>query len=793
MISVINKFIIALIFLFFIVQTANSKQELKGYNQIIDLMKSGQLSEAEEKLQIKLNEKGQSLKDRYNCQLLLNKIYLNKQEIGLYGNGIKKLRKAAKYLPSIYQAESFAHQAYYWHYYMWQDSALFYADKSMKIYQQNREKRYCIETAFVYEVYAITYLYRKGNACINAYNDLNLTIEKKLQFQYFDSAIHFMRMEPFTFQFDESMLYRSYANRWLDVVSWSHKDAEYNQNADRHLMWVSFSNANNLYDKALGCLEHWNYNDMLLVSALKGCIHTYAGRYVEARFFFRSQLKKIPKDFLYHRSKISYNPLITFLTFKVRNDIKLPFSESDFQKNVSIIKNLRTDFWNSFKNSDLPYDSYRTSPYINLFNLYTHASDFGKKDPILFKKGISYLLTVKSYYNFLNPTVTYNSNNLPFIDVSSIQRKLKVNECYLFLYDTNDLMEERKIMVTNKNVKIIKSSNKSFLDYKDLHSLKFKEFIYEAHNAYQAVFSSVMNVLPKVKKVYIEYDDHTHYDLFVKDTVCNDFSNTQFLGQQINFVKIYNPAIYFSGDSEVKNFKLDARMLRQNDQVNNELFFMPEFFRKFPLSKNVTNSFLNGHFTDELGKDGILHLYGHGELATNNEAYTRFFQITYNTKNSKIVLNKLNSRKKINRDLVVLNNCFSGYPFFNKNEFNKTIPLRLLSNGCNAVINSPGKVDDFYSAQFFKIFYSEIQKGIIFEDAFFNAKRIFFEEYPEHRHPDIWNALQLIQSKKMKIVKERDLSFYFLAGYLCLIIFDFLQSLLNAFWPRKRKVLDQIK
>ena len=789
--TIFNRLFFAVILLFLSIQLVHSKQFFKGYEDIVGLMKSGQFFQAEKKLNLNLSKKGITNQEKYTSQLLLNKIYLNKQDFGMYGAGVKRLLKTAKSLPQIYQAEAYAHQSYYWHYYMWQDSALIYANKSMKFFQKNRSKRNSIETAFVYEVYAITFLYRKSEHPIDFYRDIGISDQKRWQFLYFDSALYYMKGDAFTFDFDESMLYRSYANRWLDLVLSSHKNGLDRNPQDKHLMTVSFSRANNLYDKALSCLKPWNYNDFLLVSALKGCIHTYSGKLSEARSFFKSQLKKIPSNLIYNREKIAYNPLVTFLTFKVRNDIKLPFSQPDFEQNTSIIHNLKADFWNSFRNSELPYDSYRTSPYINLFNLYLHASDFGKSDPKLFEKGVSYLITVKSYYHFLEQNSIFEASKLPNINVSSIQQKLKENECYLLLYDTNDLMENSKIMITRSEIHFIKSSNSSFLNYSDPQSIRFKDFLKEAHSAYLAVFSSVINSLPNVKKVYVDYDDQTHYDLFVKDTLATDFSNTEFLGQQINFVKIYDPVRYFSGGHSMKNLRIDARMLKQRDEVNNQLFFMPEFFDQFSSSFDFTNDFLRSHFIKELDKGGILHLYGHGELATNNEAYTRFFQLTYKVQNSNMVINKLNTEKKVNRDLVVLNNCFSGYPFFNKNEFDKTIPLHLLSNGCSAIINSPGKVDDYYSAEFFKTFYEQIQEGILFEDAFFNAKRTFFNRYPEHRNPEIWNALQLIQSKKIKIQREPNYSGFYFAGYILFVILDFVGVLIYVIWLKRYRALAQ--
>jgi CHAT domain-containing protein len=177
---------------------------------------------------------------------------------------------------------------------------------------------------------------------------------------------------------------------------------------------------------------------------------------------------------------------------------------------------------------------------------------------------------------------------------------------------------------------------------------------------------------------------------------------------------------------------------------------MTDFFNNFHPINNFSKENYTGNLKNLLKEKGILHLFGHGELAINVEADTRNFQFSYQNNSKHKTLTKLAGNFKVNRDLVVLNNCFSGFPLFTENQFNKTIQLRIMSNGAKALISSPNKVDDYYSAELFKLFYAKIEAGTYYEDAFFEAKQTFFKEHPELSQPNYWNGLQLIQSYKVR-------------------------------------------
>jgi CHAT domain-containing protein len=204
--------------------------------------------------------------------------------------------------------------------------------------------------------------------------------------------------------------------------------------------------------------------------------------------------------------------------------------------------------------------------------------------------------------------------------------------------------------------------------------------------------------------------------------------------------------------------------------------FMTDFFNNFQSSVTFSNSEYKGDLKKIMSQKGILHMYGHGDLVVNKEAGSVGFEFSYYNKGKLKTERQLTGKFDVNRDLVILNNCFSGHPNFIINEFNRTIPLRIMNNGAKAVISSPSKVDDFSSAAFFNLFYQNIEKGMLYEDAFFEAKKTFFKQHPELRQPQYWNAFQLIQSYKLKneISTSQDSKWLLFSVFCLLDMFLFL-------------------
>ena len=754
------------------------------FQKIEQEIEAGELLKAEKKL--KKIEKSEyiGMLDKYRCNKLMTKIYLNQQAFSKYNLEVEKLIHLSKFLNPIYKSEAYAHKAYYWHYMMWADSALVYSNKSMALYRKNEKFRAKIEVPFVYEVYAITYLYRWDKIAPTAYLDLPIKDHKKKQFQWFDSALYYQAKFPFKFSTDRSMLYRSYANRWLDeVVAGRPK-------VPSKLQLLAFKKANVLYDKGIKCLKPWHKNDFLTLIALKGSIHMSIHWYKEAEIIFNKGLNTLTSEDLMNRSKLDYHPLMNFLSVKVKNTLFLPYNKQKTNKEIALFLKLRSEFWGSFdRNNDLPYDPYRTSPYMNLFNLYTFKAKNEKSNKNDFEKAVSYLLTLKVYFHFLK-NGKQNTKHLPYFDVSNIQKKLKKNECFLFMQNNSDLLEGKKILITKNKIQFVASSVTCELNYLNLDTLNFNEFKKNSYQAYQNSLKQVLTIFPSVKKMYISHDDPIPYEILLKDTLSNSYSIANYAGNQINFVRLYNPYTYFAESKEIRNYQFDVRSLKQKKV--SKLYFMDDFFNHFSTNHPYSKKYYQGNFKELLAQNGILHLYGHGEFKFDESANTYGFQIRYQTNKTNQAEQQISGDFKCKRDLVVLNNCFSGSPTYNFNEFNKTIPLRILSNGAKSLICSPKKVDDFYSAEFFKLYYQKIETGMLYEDAFFEAKQQFVKDHPDMRNPTIWNGLQLIVSYKIHNLPEHQNW----SGFILMAIISIFDTILTALYvllhtrkqPRRLKV-----
>lgn len=730
---------------------AKSPNQLAIRTQILQIeenIENANLAIAEKQL-FKLQKSALTLKEKYECTKLLEKIYLTQQDYFKYSSCNSELVKIAKQLHPIYLSEAYAYKAYYWHFMMWGDSALVYSNRSHDLMMKNRQFLDKIEPAFVYEVYATTYLYRRTNLKTNCYQIEGLWDYKPIQFQYFDSTIYYQQKYPLKFSSDKAMIYRSYANRWLDVIGYAENFLVPDEKKNKPIQLLAFRRANELYDHGLSCLKDRHVNDVFQIISLKCLNYMSIRKFKEGERLCKLTKQKFDIEQLVSNSNLAYNPLMNFMTYKIRSEILLPYDRKEVDSDLRLLSHLKINFWQSFSyNTDLPYDQYRTSPYVNLFSLYRFKSLNETNSEEFLGKAVSNLLTMKSYFHYLKKNKRFESQSLPYFDVSVIQKRLGKDECFLLAQNSFDYLRNKKILITKKKLYIINSLWVCNLTKTDANSLTFAEFKKLSFIDYQENFKDVLKIMPKVKKVYISYDEPIPYEILIKDSSGTSFANLQYLGGQINFVRIYDPVTYFSDTLKFKMRQIDARYLVQKQK--NKLLFTNDFFTNFNTSVPYNNAKYGGNLKQLMLQKGILHFYGHGELVFNQEAETKGFQFSYFSKGKLRTESQLTGRFNVNRDLVILNNCFSGYAGILTNEFNRTIPLRIMSNGAKAVISSPSKVDDFSSAAFFKLFYQNIEKGMLYEDAFFEAKRRFFNEHSELRQPQYWNAFQLIQSFKLK-------------------------------------------
>jgi hypothetical protein len=757
-----------------------SKEEQSTISSIENKIQIGQFKQAQAQLQQIVHSNSGSLEARYRYHKLLGKIYLNQQIMDQYLKCNNRALYFAQKLHPIYVSEVYANKAYFYHYLMWEDSALLYSNKSLQLLRKNWSFREKIEVPFVYEVFAICYLYRSVIQPPKAYLDIPIPDYKRLQFQWFDSALYYQSKYPFTFSTDLSMLYRSYANRWLDVVS------EERKNKKTTLMQQAFKRSNQLYDKGISCLNPWHRNDYLVLLGLKGAIHTYMKKYKEADEIFNRALRRFSQKELMDRSIIAYQPLIVLQTFRVRNFLHLPYNSKKTDELIAELKQMRGDFWRSYHaENEYPYDPYRTSPYMNLFNLLVLKSINEPTNKIYFDMAVSELLTLKSYFYYLKNWRDRTFKSLPSYSIKKIQNRLKKDECYLLVQAENEFFNGKKILITQSTVKFVNSSTTGLLNERMYDTLSFKSFERKSYLDFQQNFESVLRTFPNVKKVYINYDDKNAYELMVQDTLGTSYTNANYVGKSINFVRVYDAVRYFSTEKSLNLSQIDVRFLKQRGQ--SALNFMQDFFKKFKVSSKFSNTAYQGNMKRLLNQPGILHIYGHGELTMGENIHTFNFQIKYLLSNSMRFENRLTGDFEVRRDLVVLNNCFSGYPMFLVNEFNRTIPLRIMSNGASSILVSPSKADDYFSSEFFRVFYQKIMEGEIFEDAVFQARNAFFNANPSMRHPKYWDAFQLVVSKKIRYVPNQPEQVP-IQWWMILLLVDFSATLLGAWWRRNAPV-----
>ncbi len=591
--NIIFQFIITAFICFFAngLLFAKSTNQLSVQTQILQIeqnIENANLAIAEQQL-FKLQKSPLTLKQKYECTKLLEKIYLTQQDFNKYSLCSEQLVKIAKQLHPIYLSEAYAYKAYFYHTMMWGDSALVYSNKSHDLMMKNRQFLAKIEPSFVYEVYAITYLYRRTNLKTNFYQIDGLSEYQPVQFQYFDSAIYYQVKYPLKFSSDRAMIYRSYANRWFDKVNSYRVFSAEEAKQLKPISWYAFKKVDELYDKGLACLKAQHVNDYFAIIALKSLNFNNVGKCEKGSQILDNAIHRYPIKFLLDRSKVAYQPFMNFMSYKVRNEILLPYNGKKVACDLFILNAFKKSFWQSFiESSDLPYDQYRTSPYISLFTLYRFKSLHEPNPKKSLAKGVSYLLTMKCYFHFIKNKNLLSHEALPYFDVAAIQRRLEKDACFLFFQNDADYLAGNKILITKKKIYFVKSKFKSKLSDISTDTLTFAAFKNISYLDYEENFKDVLKKMPHVKKVYLTYDDIVPYEVLIDDTVQANFASLPYLGQRINFVRIYDSFAYFkSKEYTSPAVQFDIRVLKQ--QNASKLLFMSDFFDNFQPKNEFSN------------------------------------------------------------------------------------------------------------------------------------------------------------------------------------------------------------
>lgn len=760
--------ILLLLIACFVVSKVSFSQFDKEILRVENTIESGDLWDAENHLNQLLKGKNNNDLNSYHALKLLTKIYLTQQDFNQYKKTTDKLVPLAHHLGPIYLSEAYAHQAYYWHFLMWGDSAVHYSNKSFDLLKNHRGDFKKIDPAFVFEIYAITYLYRKDKLKISAYDGLGLLDYQRKQFFYFDSCLIIQQKFPFKFSSDKAAFYRAYGNRLLDLVSSYRACTKEETKKFTKKQWYGFFRANELYDEGLKAIKPCHKNEFINLKSLKAMNYTLVGEWRRAESIFNSVYQYISTKEFMNRKLVAYFPMKVFLSLKIRNSILLPYIRQNIDRDIGLLEELKKEFWGVFlSDCDLPYDPYRLSPYVDLFNLYYFKSRNETNSSEFLYQAVSNLLTMKSYFHYLQNGIDKTLKKIPYFTVRTIQEHLKDDEAYLLFQNDEGYLWDKKILITRNTIEFVKVKNNSLLNQEDLGSIPFNKFKYISHLDYKDNFSDIVLKFPALKKLYICYDDQNPYEVFINNQKGDDFSQLNYLGKDISVVRVYNPASYFSTPIEYNYSQTDVRFLQQ--QGASQLLFTNDYFTNARHFSNFSFQKYSGEFAELLQKNGILHLFGHGELSIDKPSNVNNFQWSYLQNDKLFTIKRLSGEFSVNRDLVVLNQCYSGYANFNTNEFNKTIPLRIMSNGAKAVISSPNLVDDYYSAEFFKLFYDGVLNNELFEDAFFKARKTFFEAHPELSNPRNWSSLQFMVSNKIKYTNVLFNRSLFLILLICMV------------------------
>jgi hypothetical protein len=324
---------------------------------------------------------------------------------------------------------------------------------------------------------------------------------------------------------------------------------------------------------------------------------------------------------------------------------------------------------------------------------------------------------------------------------TEIQSKLKKNEAYIFL-----LKNDFSLLYGNRELAVITSQNLFRVKIIDIlnpqeltdPSKSFEWFKKKSHQLYCNTVKKFRKKIPEITKIYHENSESILFDFMITDTIGNSYEKLHFLNNEINFCSVYNPLDFFSNSKDnsiLQNFDL----VLFNKNTKNQLPFSTNVLQS---EKHKWKQFtMNG--SKPFSKKGILNFLGHGE---------RNYSI-----NSNVIKYKIKSDStefgvkipnKINKELIVLNSCYSGFKV-DGHIPNFYLIDKFLFNGAKAVIASRYALVDKSSAEIMGDFYLKLKAGFSVEDALYTAKQNYFKSHTgEQAHPIFWAGLQLTSNVK---------------------------------------------
>ena len=722
---------------------------------------------------------------KYRVYKDLAKIHLFEQDMVNYEKLNKKAYQLKKEDGEIYKGMYYAEKAFFWHYLMWGDSAAFYSNRSMEIIQRNRTDFSKINVSFVYQMYAIGFLYRKLEPTPKVKIIYEMPVARILMNQWFDSAKVYEKKFPFQFSSERVYLYRGVGTRYLDHVSgYQYQTKEY-QKSMNISQWYSYKKAMEAYNYTIqNVINPRNWNDIILTKSLKGLCYMCIGEKIKAKHLFNSVLVQYLKRYKNHSNSPNARALMTLYSYKTINDETLPFNDTQTKKDIQILKNLNNNWWASFNQAkEYNYDPYSESPNNYLFKLYLRRY-FIKHQKEDLKEATTYLLSQFLNFHFIKQEERTNGNRFnnadlefrnisdlplkskiqrltklttsklksaPKVSIDEIQNNLKTNECLILPCHRKSGKDTYKIIIEKNTISIVKAKNDVTYTMTNYDTLSFKAYKKIAFEEYNLKIKPVLSFKKHLKKIYTMYFDYSNYSNMISDSTGNNYDQLKYLAKKIQFVSIYNPYSFFTSPKMASQKEL--KFVKLKNEEYSKLPFMDILCQKKFNPLNCSQTVFQGNLPKYLNSKGIIHLYGHGNFKINSELGSINLELPYQTNNQVLSISKIQENQEVNNSLIVLNNCFSGFNVnISSREFDRGIYLSLLNKGALNVIVSPNKTDDEASSKIFKSFYQNIAKGESTEDALYHAQLYYLKtNQGSLAHPKFWSPYRLISNYRFPI------------------------------------------
>jgi hypothetical protein len=713
---------------------------------------------------------------RYKVLVYKSKTHFFEEDLEGFIKCSEKAYQLKKAASKIYKAYYYSQKAAFWHYHMIGDSAQYYSDKSMDLLRQNWNERYKIPFHFVYQIYGTTFLYRKGpvfKLSLNEFEKRMLVIKPMLL--YLDSSLFYIKNYAH-FSADEAIIHRSKGSRLLDVIGYKFRN-ENNKVAKEY--YELSTEVLQSYTNALTALKSNNIGLKKNISSLIGLTYYCIGE------------KKIGDNYLRpYVNEINHSDLHRIDPFLIQNLGVLHYylqEQALFGNRSNKAPNIEKYLENSLldweylmqQQGQNGIDHYNNSPSKILIDYYstilknkiisnaqkqkTHRKilnlslflfkSFSKKHP--FSKVNDYQYRLKkaqselefistSLYKKLNQTLySYTNFNIKKSKIydfcSLIQNRLKKNEAYLYLLkDHADFYKEKKIGIITRDRIYIKTINQDFPEALLNPTISFKDFKLKSYEHYCNTFKVVRRILPNINKIYFDNSQQIQHAYMITDTIGNSYENLHFLSKKVSFVNVYNPLDFFSNTSSVFiQENLDVLVLDKN--TKNQL---PFSFNVLQSEKKKWKNF-NWNGKQPFSKSGVLNFLGHGER--NHSINSNV--VKYRTKSDSTEFG-VKIPNEINKELIVLNSCYSGFKVDGHSP-NFYLIDKFLFNGAKAVIASRYALVDKSSAEIMGDFYLKLKAGFSVEDALYTAKQNYFKSHTgEQAHPIFWAGLQLTSNVK---------------------------------------------